>query len=103
MNLTLVRLFDVYSPLLNDRQREIMSLYYNEDESLAEIAENTGITRQGVRDWIKKTEVQLVSYEKALRLVERGDALRDQLTLLDAALASGELERARAMLSDIMS
>ena len=43
-------LYDFYGELLTDRQREFFDLYYNEDLSLAEIAENAGISRQGVRD-----------------------------------------------------
>ena len=43
-------LFDFYGDLLTDRQKEFYDLYHNEDLSLAEIAENAGITRQGVRD-----------------------------------------------------
>ena len=43
-------LFDFYGDVLTPRQKEFYDLYYNEDLSLAEIAENNGITRQGVRD-----------------------------------------------------
>lgn len=96
MNVMLVRLFDVYAPLLTDRQRDIMSLYYNEDESLSEIAENTGITRQGVRDCIKKTEAQLVEYENALKLASREARLSASLDALRRALDSADLEAARA-------
>ena len=45
-------LFDFYGELLTDRQKEFYDLYYNEDLSLSEIAENYGISRQGVRDVI---------------------------------------------------
>ena len=45
-------LFDFYGELLTERQKEFFDLYYNEDLSLAEIAENSGISRQGVRDVI---------------------------------------------------
>ena len=66
--LDMVYLYDLYAPLLNDRQREILDLYYNEDQSLAEISENVGITRQGVRDCIVKAEMLLSGYEEALGL-----------------------------------
>ncbi len=66
--LDMVYLYDLYAPLLNDRQREILDLYYNEDQSLAEISENVGITRQGVRDCIVKAEALLSGYEEALGL-----------------------------------
>ena len=46
-------LFDFYGELLTDRQKEFYDLYYNEDLSLSEIAENYGISRQGVRDVIE--------------------------------------------------
>lgn len=66
--LDMVYLYDLYAPLLNDRQREILDLYYNEDQSLAEISENVGITRQGVRSYIVKSESLLEGFEKALGL-----------------------------------
>ena len=49
-------LFDFYGELLTERQREFFDLYYNEDLSLSEIAENSGISRQGVRDVIVRAE-----------------------------------------------
>ena len=52
-NLAYSVLLDFYGPVLTDKQRVILTEYYNEDLSLAEIAENLGITRQGVRDAIK--------------------------------------------------
>ncbi len=82
MKIELVRLFDVYAPLLNERQQEILSLYYNEDQSLAEIAENVGITRQGVRDCIVKSEALLLGYEKALRLYGKFSEISSELDAL---------------------
>lgn len=99
MDIKFVKLYDVYAPLLTDRQREIMELYYNEDESLAEIAENTGITRQGVRDWIKKTEARLESLEEALGLAERTEALRLQLQAMSDALENNDKESAKNVLA----
>ncbi len=64
-------LFDFYGELLSARQREIFSLYYNEDLSLSEVAEQVGITRQGVRDTVKKAEEQLISLEENLGLAAR--------------------------------
>ena len=64
-------LFDFYGDVLTDRQKEFYDLYYNEDLSLGEIAENYGITRQGVRDSIKRAESQLLDYEDRLRLAGR--------------------------------
>ena len=56
-------LYDFYGDMLTDRQKEFYDLYYNEDLSLAEIAENYGITRQGVRDVIVRAEAILTELE----------------------------------------
>lgn len=58
-------LLDTYGSLLTDRKREILDYYYNEDYSLAEISEITGISRQGVRDSIKKSEEELFQLEES--------------------------------------
>ena len=70
-SLELVLLFDFYAPLLTDKQREFFDLYYNEDLSLGEIAENAGITRQGVRDAIQRVETVLRETESRLHLAAR--------------------------------
>ncbi len=93
MKIELVRLYDAYAPLLSERQREVLNLYYNEDESLAEISENIGITRQGVRDCIVKSEAQLKAFEEALGMVEKEAQLKDSLeALLSEAKLSPEQE-----------
>ena len=101
MDIKLVKLYDAYSPLLSERQNEIMSLYYNEDESLSEIAENTGITRQGVRDHIKKAEAQLTSFESALGLAQKLETLRNETEKAQKALACGDTAEALRALSEI--
>ena len=55
-NLAISDLLDLYGPMLTDKQRDVIELYYNQDLSLAEIAEHEQITRQGVRDNIKRGE-----------------------------------------------
>ena len=72
-------LFDFYGDVLTDRQKEFYDLYYNEDLSLAEIAENYGITRQGVRDVIVRAETILTDLEEKTGLIRRFHALRSQL------------------------
>lgn len=64
-------LFDFYGETLTEKQRELFDLYYNEDLSLAEIAEYAGITRQGVRDSVKRAEHALHEMEQKLGLVAR--------------------------------
>ncbi len=70
-NLEITILLDFYGEMLTPKQREFLDFYYNEDLSLAEIAANVGITRQGVRDAIKRAECQLIEMEQRLGLVER--------------------------------
>ena len=70
-NLHLTVLFDLYGELLTEAQSKMFDYYYNDDLSLSEIAENTGITRQGVRDIVKKSEDELFFYEQTLHLADR--------------------------------
>jgi len=64
-------LLDFYGEMLKDQQREFLVYYYDDDLSLAEISEIAGITRQGVRDSIKRAEFQLYEMEQKLGLVAR--------------------------------
>lgn len=64
-------LFEQYKELLTDKQREIVSLYYEEDYSLGEISENLNVPRQGVYDTLKRSEKILKDYENKLHLVEK--------------------------------
>lgn len=68
-------LLDFYKSLLTDNQSECIDLYYNQDLSLYEISELLDISRQGVRDTIKRGEKQLLAYEAALGLAEKYDKL----------------------------
>ena len=64
-------LFEQYKELLTDKQREMVSLYYEEDYSLGEISENLGVSRQGVYDTLKRSEKILREYESKLHLVAK--------------------------------
>ena len=70
-NLNIGYLLDFYGDLLSDRKRSVMEMYYNEDLSLAEIAQEIGISRQGVHETIKKSEDELLFYEEKLGLAKR--------------------------------
>ncbi|MCR5782823.1 MAG: YlxM family DNA-binding protein [Clostridia bacterium] len=78
-NLDIILLLDVYGSLLTDKQRDFISYYYDEDLSLAEIAENSGISRQGVRDAIKRAETQLLDLEDKLGILRKSKALNNSL------------------------
>ena len=69
-------LLDVYGRFLSDKQRNLAEHYYNEDLSLSEIAENEGITRQGVSDFVKRGEAQLTEFEEKLGLIGTVKALK---------------------------
>jgi len=64
-------LYDFYSQLLTEKQREVIRLYHCEDFSLSEIGEKYSISRQGVHDTLKKAEKALLSYEDKLNLVKK--------------------------------
>ncbi|MCM3003801.1 putative DNA-binding protein [Priestia koreensis] len=64
-------LYDFYQSLLTPKQRNYMSLYYLDDYSLGEIAEEYNISRQAVYDNIKRTEQMLEQYEEKLLLFQR--------------------------------
>jgi predicted DNA-binding protein YlxM (UPF0122 family) len=61
-------LYDYYSNLLKDSQANIIDLYYNQDYSLSEIAEEMNISRQGVHDSLKRAEKSLIEYEDKIKL-----------------------------------
>lgn len=64
-------LMDCYEELLTDKQREYLSLYYNEDFSLSEIAEDLDVSRNAVYDNLKRAVATLEDYEKKLHLLEK--------------------------------
>ncbi len=64
-------LLDVYGKTLNKRQLDVMAAYYNEDLSLSEIADNMQISKQGVRDIIKRAEAHLMQLEMQLLFIEK--------------------------------
>ena len=78
-------LYDFYGELLTDRQREFFDYYYNNDLSLSEIAENAGISRQGVRDVIVRAEGVMQEIEDKTGLIRRFEQMRAHVDGLSAA------------------
>ena len=97
-DLELSLLLDFYGPLLTEKQRTAFDWYYNEDLSLAEIAETQGVSRQAVRDAIKRAEQQMRAMESALGLAVRFRRMTDGLTQIaaDARALAQAYEPARA-------
>lgn len=80
-------LFDFYGDLLTDRQKEFYDLYYNEDLSLAEIAENANISRQGVRDVIVRADALLTEMEEKTGIIARFLEVRSALAEIESDAA----------------
>lgn len=70
--LTMALLYDYYGELLTEKQRTCFDLYYNQDLSLSEIAEDLGVTRQGVHDTLARAEAQLRDFEEKTGCIARG-------------------------------
>ncbi len=96
----LAMLLDAYGMLLTERQRQYLSLFYEEDFSLAEIGERFAISRQAVHDTIRHGETQLQEYEAALHLVakdqERQEIIQELKTL------SGHSDRLNELLDRLI-
>ena len=94
-------LLDYYGELLTDRQRQVWELHWNEDYSLAEVAAQVGLSRQGVRDLLRRAELNLRGVEERTGLIRRELARRGLLLelrgrlegLLPAGSARGEILR----------
>ncbi len=109
-DLHLAVLFDLYGELLTDAQMKMFDLYYNDDLSLAEIAEHIGITRQGVRDSIKRAEEALKGFEKKLGLAEKLQVIKERSEEAGSLLSSfkrkypeaeADIERISTLLASI--
>ena len=81
-------LLDFYGSILSERQFEIMDYYYNDDLSLAEIASEVGISRQGVRDALKKAEGIITEIEEKLELADKFYQINDQINDIKKNLES---------------
>ena len=92
-NMRIAYLIDFYEDLLDPHVRNVMRAYYDDDLSLAEIAEGEGISRQGVRHLIKKGEDQIEFFEANIALAKRHEELLsvcDSLSEVCARLESKE-------------
>lgn len=99
-------LLDYYGSLLTEKQKTYFDLYYNQDYSLSEIAEQEGISRQGVHDAISRTEAILSDMERATGCVARAQQLRaaeQTITAAAQALAQHEDPSVRENAARILS
>ena len=82
------RLFDTYGSLLNEKQRDVINCYYNEDLSLNEIAQNNNKSKQAISDMIQRSVDKLFEFENELSLLKKKDDLKDNLSLLRELIES---------------
>ncbi len=102
-NLSAGYLLDFYGPLLTGRQREALDMYYNMDCSLAEIAEEFGVTRQGVHRFILQGEKRLTEMEEALGYAALYGAAAEVLsTIREKAQGDEALLKAADSLAKVM-
>ena len=99
-NLLICDLLEFYGPLLTKKQSKLLELYYFEDLSLSEIAENEGGSRQGAMDVIKRAEKELLKMEETLGLYNRNTEQARLIDLMNNALEQKNFENAKALLSD---
>jgi predicted DNA-binding protein YlxM (UPF0122 family) len=91
-NLKISYLLDFYKNILPKKQYNALDLYYNEDLSLAEIANEVGITRQGVRDSIKRGEGELLKLEEKLMLMKKLESIEEKVLEIKKALEDENLK-----------
>ena len=99
-------LLDTYGSMLTEKQYDTLSLYYDEDLSLSEIAENMGITRQGVHKCIRTAEEYLTQLEETLGFAQKYRNVCDLCDKLTARTdetvgSADEKEKMRSLIEDI--
>src|SRR5699024_11365188 len=101
------QLFSFYGELLTSKQKQYMSDYYEEDYTLAEIADNYGVSRQAVYDSLRRTEDMLLDYENKLHLVKeferRSEVLNSIKEYLEKNYKEDEQLRSEEHTSELQS
>jgi len=98
-------LYDFYGMMLTEKQRDMVELYYLDDLSLAEIAEQFEISRQAVHDNLRRASAQLMEYEEKLRLVERHLRRQDvgqQVLALLGDLPESQLSQVELLMRELI-
>ena len=98
------RLLDLYGPLLTEKQRRCMEMYFDMDLSLSEVGEELRISRQGAYDMLKRASQLLESYEQRLRLLARFDSIQNTIDEVQDLLdhqGYSDIERAKQLLQEL--
>ena len=97
----LAYLYDFYGELLNEHQRQVYEDYVLNDFSLAEIASEEGISRQGVHDMIKRCTKKLMDYENKLHLVEKFMTIKENVEEIHGLAKQFKESKDERVLNDI--
>ena len=95
-------LIEFYGTLLTKKQLDILDSYHNLDLSLSEIAENNGITRQAVRDIIKKGEKKLFEFEEKLQIMKKMQKQEKQISSILSELTQIEAKFSDEQIAKIL-
>lgn len=96
------QLYDVYGQLLNEKQRDVIDCYYNEDLSLQEIADNDGKTKQAISDMINRSVDKLFEFENELSLLKSKTELKASLLDIRELIESSNNKEAIRKLTEII-
>ena len=94
-------LFDYYGGLLSEKNKRIYEACAVDDMSLAEIADEMGISRQAVSETLKHIDMKLQGYERELRLIQRTDSIEKYIGEIREAISEDDIDRTR--IEDILS
>ncbi|MBQ9359442.1 MAG: helix-turn-helix domain-containing protein [Lachnospiraceae bacterium] len=94
-------LFDYYGGLLSEKNKRIYEACAVDDMSLAEIADEMGISRQAVSETLKRIDMKLQGYERELRLIQRTDSIEKYIGEIREAISEDDIDRTR--IEDILS
>lgn len=100
-DLSVAKLNDIYGAFLTEKQRDMLTQYYDLDYSLAEIAENAGVSRQSVHCSLRQGVDELIACERRLHLIGDMQALADRIGTAERYLSEGRNEAARNVLIEL--
>ena len=101
-DMKLALLLDFYGGLLTEKQESVLDGYYNQDLSLAEIAEEMGISRQGVMAFLRQGEKHLRSFEEKLGLAEKFSEISEGLHEMRALVQTLEEDDKRGKFTELI-
>ena len=96
------QLYDIYGALLNEKQKDVINCYYNEDLSLQEIADNDGRSKQAISDMINRSVDKLFEFENELSLLKSKTELKASLFEIRELIESSNNKEAICKLTEII-